>query len=426
MPGRRVRRAVKRGPATWLAAALTLACSADPDDAVDPASFAPGRVPVSGCEGFDYHPCDVFEPSCQAELMAIASCLRGGEADGAAPPISSWTESEAELDWLASLRETDAPDPDHFERALVMLGLTQPRALEPEQVATRLAQTVGAFYHRERQDVVIIEHEVPEGISNGDYELGRSALLLHELVHALQDRDHDLDSFSQQYRRHFDGNLRGGSVVEGEATLHERRYFASAAGLDPETIDLELSFDNRIAFSERQLMSEPDLYSASEGIVPYAHGAAFVRRVHEAGGQAAVRALFDSPPASTLDVLAAAWGGPADAELIEFPEPVDTLAGLPLAAWTRMGAWGTYLLGRATMTAPDEAKRLALAWRGDQLRAYELPDGETALIWEIELESPELAGQLAAAVASTGGLEISREGTRLRLSAGIPAEGTEK
>ena len=360
-----------------------------PPDAGGPASesYAEGRFPLPDCPGFDYARCDIRQRPCLENLGAIARCLHGSDAALTTPDVTFWTEDEARGDLLGGLEP--APSPNHFEIALARFGLTEPGALEPEAVATRLAREWIAYYHHSRKEIIVIEHETRTD------PLAEDSIVVHEMIHAFQDREYDLDAFERLYRRDVDGNLRGASLVEGEARFHERRYFAALIGLDIDDIDLEFSFRNLTRNAERWLFAQSDLYSASQLSVPYAHGAEYVHGVWAQGGQAAVRASFSAPPSSMHEILATIWHTEASA-LTPFAAPSrPESSGIELAAWTSMGAWSLYLLARRALADEMLGRRIALAWSGDQLEVFTFGRAETAARWRLRFTSTEAASEFA-------------------------------
>jgi hypothetical protein len=338
--------------------------------------------------------------------------MRGGDARSAAPPVTFLSQAAAELDLLRSLERQAPPSPNHFEIALTRFGLTRPQAFEPSIMAARLATEWAGYYEQGRREIVVIEHVPPRAA------LIQNVLLLHEMVHALQDIDHDLRAFGQQYRNGVDANLRASSISEGEARLHERRYFAASLGLDLATLDLEESFANQRASSEEWLFAQADLYTASQLSVPYAHGAAYVFDVWGAGGQSAVRALFDAPPTSMLPILATAWAGAVGVHTSPMDRPVDPAPpDLALAAATSMGPWSIYLLARLGWLEDSSARELALAWHSDQLDVFSFGSsgGETAARWSIDFADAARAAQLLESLAAHPSISARQDETRVTL-----------
>ena len=403
----------------------TAACSDEPGGPRPlPLPFS-DPIPLPGCEGFNYQGCDIHALACVEELYEIAACSRGGQA-GPPPPVSFLSEEQARLDLLARLLRSPPPQPNHFEIALTELGLTQPQAFEPESTATRLAQRWAAFYRRDLGDVVVIEHApatTPGSAPAAPYEVrSLDALVFHELIHALQDRELDLDDFSQRFQTDTDGDLRGLSVVEGEAQLHEERLRAALSGVDAASFDWQSALRERSEAAERSLFAEDDLYSASLLRVPYAHGLEYVQGVWSQGGAASVRALLHAPPGSMREILASVWGGPSEASDGPVPEAGQpTVPGAQLEAWSQLGAWGLYLMLEPRLERREQARELALRWRSDRFEAFSYGESETAARWSIELADAQAAASLAAALSGTPGVAIRQSASRVRLLSGSDA-----
>jgi hypothetical protein len=411
-----------------LAGALALCCA--PEDVTivtrressgeNAAAYAEGRVPLPECASFDYGRCDIAERGCVQKLGGIARCLHGSDPSLPIPEVSFWSEAETEADFLAELRASPAPALDHLEAGLARFGLTELGALEPEVTAARLARELTAYYDQARRDIAIVEHETRSD------PLVENAIVVHEMIHAFQDSEHDLGAFDERYRRGVDANLRGASVIEGEARMHERRFFAALAGLDVSQIDLDRSFANLTRNTERWLWSQADLFTASQLGAPYGHGAQYVYGVWAEGGQGSVRALFETPPASMQEILAAVWGGEVASELQRFAAPASPApSGLALETWTAMGAWGVYLLAGRNATDLGIAERLALDWRGDLLEIFSFDESETAARWRIRFARTEAADALLALIADEPLFEAASRGgvVTLRAATALPPEG---
>jgi hypothetical protein len=236
---------------------------------------------------------------------------------------------------------------------------------------------------------------------------------LHELIHALQDRDHDLDAFALEHQRDSDGNLRGTCVIEGEARLHELRLYSALWGIDVNGVDWRGELRRRSNESEDNVFLDTDLYSASLLNVPYGFGTEYVERVWAEQGMVGVRALFMAPPANVREILAPAWGLSGEASDLRSPAPLAP-EGLTREAFSSLGAWGVYLLARPRASSLESARQVALSWRGDLLEAYSFGDQETAVSWTIELATEADATQLALLLNGQPPAVI-QSGTRVRL-----------
>jgi hypothetical protein len=345
------------------------------DDASAPTGVT--LQPVPGCEAIDPSPCDVFVTGCQTRLMALAACMRGSSPQPL-PPVSRMTEGEyAQLLTAEILAEEPPPNLNHYEAALVMLGLAVPGAFAPSSMAAARAAWVWGFYRSDLDDIVLIDRGLPAD------DIDVVGVFLHELVHALQDRDQDLPTWYDLHVDTYDTALAAMSVVEGEARLHQQRFGVSLLGLDPKAVDLARHFDNTVRRAEQWVRSQPSPYLASYSAFPYEFGARLLWPRYVQRGPQAIAELFSAPPADTRALL-----DPGnDAAVPAWPAPV---APAPPPEWaltqeTTLGAWATYLfLARDGLTA--DAQLQALGWRGDRLWVYGGGDSAapaTALVWRL-------------------------------------------
>jgi hypothetical protein len=383
------------------------------DDEADSGLGAPPTYPVPGCEAIDHRRCDIREERCQERLMELAACLRGNDPLPL-PPVTLMTEEEFLAFLNQDIAENPPPDPNHLETALDLLDLVTPGALAPGAIVQMDVEKIWGIYRNEEKDVLVVDHGVPAD------EPEPNAVLLHEFVHALQDADVDLSRLRDEYVTSFDSYLGVASIVEGEARLHESRFWASLLGLDPGSIDWAERFQTLSEFSEEEVLSAPSPYLATFVHFPYELGARFVHYAWSESGPEGVDRLFASPPtrshaimASLQSIASADWPAP------DFPA-LDVLE--PYALWdeTSLGAWGLYLrLER--LTQPEAARSLALYWRGDHFGVY-VSDGsppQTIVAWRIELANESAALQIEALEGSAGA--FFREGNRLVIVRGTDA-----
>jgi hypothetical protein len=402
----------------WLAAGLLLAALACGEDrgttqrSEEPLTFS-DPVPLAGCEAFDYGRCDVREPECLENLAQLAACMRSDGEPLPSPNVALLSERDAEQDLLEALAASPPPSPNHFETALVILELTQPNAFQPETQAKLLARTFAAYYRRDTSEVVVIDHGIAAGVTSTP---AVQALVLHELIHALQDREHDLDAFALTHQRDSDGNLRGTCLIEGEARMHELRLYSALWGVDTSTVDWPSELRRRSNEAEDNVFLDADLYSASLLNVPYGFGAEYVERIWAQQGMAGVRTLFSTPPASVREILAPLWGQEGQAPELQMAEPLAP-EGLTREAFSTLGAWGIYLLARPRFSTLEESRQIALSWRGDLLEAFSFADQQTAVSWTINLATEADAARLfSALMGQPPAVQLS--GTRVRLLRG--------
>ena len=187
---------------------------------------------------------------------------------GRCPPVSRMTEAEyAQRLTDLILAEDPAAESESLRGRADAAKLVVPGAFQPASMAATQASQVLGFYRHDPDDIVLIDRGQP-----GD-DVSANGVLLHELVHALQDRDQDLGAWYDGRTDSYDGALAAMSVVEGEARLHQKRFAVSAAGTGPEHRRSREAFRG-LGPPRREMGAEqPSPYLASRSVFPYEFGA---------------------------------------------------------------------------------------------------------------------------------------------------------
>jgi hypothetical protein len=336
----------------------------------------------------------------------MAACLRG---ESVMDPPEIQVMSEADYanvlagEWAERMED---PNVAQIEAGFNMLGLVERGAFSVQARVDDYAKFVGGVYRNDTKDVLIIDH----GESFDAEALG--PLLVHEFVHALQDRDVDLDAFTAQASS-VDERWTYSAVIEGEAKLHEERYAAAMLGLDSAKVDWNAHFQNSLAHDEQRLLGEKSPYLASYKYFPYEWGGRYMYFSWLAGGIDASNSRYSLPPTLTHTLLASVMGA---VEVEVTPKSI-TLA-TPPSEWTQvmntsLGAWGVYLALQKTAPNLDSIRALALAWRGDALAIYATSEtpAHSAVLWRLEfLDEPTAIQAKAAAEGIVGGANVRRKG----------------
>ena len=371
--------------------------------------------PVPGCEAIDHTPCDVRAPSCQTRLFALAACLRG-EIPGDLPPVTVISEADyaAELTAEAAM-DTPSPHLATWDWAWSSLKLASPGGLATQAMIAEWVKSVwGVYRGGATKDIQIIDHGAAFDVQSA------SPVLVHEMIHALQDREVDLDQFHATFGTNSDSRLAVRSIPEGEARLHETRYRASALGLDPAQVDWTRRLDNALLLDEQHLIKDPSPLTKTSLAFPYEWGAHYVYNRWVASAMSGVHGLYVAPPV-TSRVLMASAGMNVDLD----PEPAPERPALPSppAGWTAvgsdvLGAWAVFLT--MTKSAPEIAtstlETLALAWGADQIGIFEGPAGAMAFVWRIDLGVS--AAQVGALLQGRSNVRVAVAGTVVTLAAG--------
>jgi uncharacterized iron-regulated protein len=190
----------------------------------------------------------------------------------------------------------------------------------------------------------------------GNYERG---VLVHEMVHALQDQHFGL---AKLHQRTFgsDAELALAALVEGDATftmieLLKKDQPRVTAMLD---VPLEKARDLQNAFL-------------------YGQGARYVKALKERGGWEAVNARYKFPPEATADIL----------------HP-DGVAAIDLGPGTTRGEFGIIALLSESPETKAQAVQAAAGWRGD--REFDAAGGKA---WVVAFATSADALRFQAALA---------------------------
>lgn len=310
----------------------------------------------------------------------------------------------------AELDEQFADERIHnLMRVYARLGLV-PDTLDLEPLLTRLLMEQVAGFYDPASDTLFVVAGISEELVEG--------VLVHEMVHALQDQYVDLDSLVEETRRRNDTGMAVQAAIEGHATFVMYEWMLG----EMMGRDVDLTQMPRIAetFDSEALgaagLEMPELQQApavirEQLLFPYLSGLDFIQvRWSGAGGR--VPPLGDALPRTTEQILhPGRWG----ASEVETPAPLD-FAAEPGGEWSEvyrdgMGEADARILLRQFLDDEDRADAAARGWDGDVYRLLEGPEGEV-LIWVSRWDEAAEADEFARAVRSA--LEARYAGTSER------------
>ncbi len=219
--------------------------------------------------------------------MARVEYIRGLEFDSEVP-----VEIIARSEYRNGSSEVPTPAEDDFAawnnqvwEALFIAG--EDTNVQQALSDTQSSSVVG-FYAPADDEIKIITESPEEPVL-------RNATLVHELVHAIQDQRFDLTE--ERYRGTTqDGDLAIDGLVEGDANYVEDQYV------------------ERCTSGEWECVPTPEQSGSSDGpapnlgilltvFQPYSDGPVYVSSLRDEGGWDAVNDAFDSPPASTEQII---------------------------------------------------------------------------------------------------------------------------
>jgi hypothetical protein len=297
-----------------LSALLSLTACSD-DDHPEPYG---SPVPLRECPEHDYSTCDTREPACQERLLSLAACVFGS-TDMPDVPIRVLGEDELreelEADATATPPEQAAKDAA-VEAVLHDLGLVVEGALSTEASIDNLIARFDGLYRDAERGIILVDRGTPKNNVEAD------VLLLHELLHALQDAKYDIDALARQHITSTDSALALRALIEGEATWYQYRVAAAMLGYDSADFDFGSELERLREDLVADATEDPSPYLASFGTFPYAFGTNLAYeawRLNRAGFEAE---LFENPPLTTLEIINRSLGvDEPPRTLHEFTEP---------------------------------------------------------------------------------------------------------
>ncbi len=220
-------------------------------------------------------------------------------------------------------------------------------------------------------------------------------VLAHELTHALQDQNFDLEKYLHAARGDGDATNAREAVVEGHATTAMMQHLVG-----PVDLGSLPSLEPMMAQITHQRLEEFPVFSSApyffrfQALFPYAQGMGFMQRGLALGGWKKLRELFARPPTTTKEIFEPRVyfeNVPLPKVSLPLPGPLPSAAGLRLLDQNILGELGYYsLLGQ--LISEEEAKTVATGWLADRYILWERPGTDlTALMARTRWASPETA-----------------------------------
>jgi hypothetical protein len=367
-------------------------------------------------------------PAKVADFAKVVEAVRGHRFNR---PVLAEEMDERELKQIlrAKLADSFPASPEQTRQTLIALGLIDDTPKMMEHLIDFYASQVIAFYDPESRRFYVVRG-ASASLGGIDLQGAEEKLIFtHELTHALQDQNLDLDRRLKALKDNGDQALALQCLLEGEATLVMIR--AALADLPSTDASLEEEIAPLLSAGKLEAASAPKdvpAYFTEQLFFPYIDGTAYVRRAVKAGGWAEIDRIWRNLPLSTSEILhpEARPFVPATDLL---PARTDALAPAgfrPLYCDT-LGEWGLrYLLRRGLEAA--EADPAASAWRGDRVAFFSSSQGGVAYVWRVRLESAEAAERLERALQKSRRANPApkpestrRDGRDLLIAGGFPA-----
>lgn len=280
------------------------------------------------------------------------------------------------------------------KKLLVKLGIISPSVDYKKMIVDLFTRNVAGFYEPKENKMYIVE----EAASSFSPFLP-SEVVIHELVHALQDQYIKLDYLEDDLKKTNDDKaLAIKSVIEGEATFVSYSimadYIKKMSAGSPQSKMLN-SMDMEKFILESMMLMANSLSPEFENkafvhylLFPYINGGLFIKYAYDNGGWSKVDAIYKNYPLSTEQII-----HPEKYFLVEdkpLALPEKDLSFLTQEGYKEIskGTLGEFTLYTLALTFLDDlyAKMLSGGWGNDNYYLYEKA-GKLTLIMDTRWDS---------------------------------------
>ncbi|HEV7243202.1 MAG TPA: hypothetical protein VGQ36_28505 [Thermoanaerobaculia bacterium] len=184
----------------------------------------------------------------------------------------------------------------------------QPNEILPKLLSLYESQVL-AFYDPHAHTYYAIKQLPklpPEAAKLVDPKTLEETVMVHELMHALQDQHFSLAAKEKALMRDTDANLAYHAVLEGEAVLVMVAHMLKKSGIEIEEVikdDAMLGAISSAAAAEQMIDPSTPRYFAEMLKFPYIEGLKFVITAYRRGGWAEVDKVHANPPLTTRELL---------------------------------------------------------------------------------------------------------------------------
>jgi hypothetical protein len=335
----------------------------------------------------------------QAALDAIVTplfqqiaALRGIASPGPPPPVVLRSRGENRRFFEQEISRRYSPAIIEAERkSMVAWGMLPPSYDLRGLYLDLLEEQVSASYEPRAKVMVVGDWLPPEQ---------QRAALMHELVHALQDREVSLDGFIAPDPGHGDRLLARQALIEGEAVALSFDLMLKPQGTDISRLpDLSMAQGLIVTSSGGPLIGKAPKFLRDLMVFPYVEGLGFIYQFRKRRPWSDMSAVYRDPPRSTTQILHPEKY--LDAREDPLPVVIPELSRVfPAGRLVSDDDLGEFALGAvlAVHLGGVEGPRAAVGWRGDRYRIWEDDGGRFAIAYRVVVSEPQGAAALAASL----------------------------
>ena len=316
--------------------------------------------------------------------------LRGIASPGSPPPVLLRSREENRRFMEAEMSRRYSPARIEAERkSLVAWGLI-PADYDLRSLFLDLMEEQVSAYYDPRGKVMVVGDWLPP-------EQQRAALV-HELAHALQDREISLDTFISPDPGRGDQLLASQALIEGEAVALSIDFLLKAQGMDLTMLpDLSNTQGLIAASAGGPVLGQAPTFLRDLLLFPYLEGVGFVYQFRKSHPWSAMSGLYRDPPRSTAQIME-----PAKRIGVQREDPVpvvlpDLSRLLPGQTLVSDDEMGQFALGAVAglHLGGIEGRRAAVGWRGDRYQIWEDRAGRFLIAYLALMRDDQVAATLA-------------------------------
>ncbi len=356
----------------------------------------------------------------QTALSAVAAPLfdqlaelRGIASPGQPPPVLVRSRSDNRRFIEQEMNRRYSKDQLEAERKSMVAWGVLPAEYDLERLfLDLLEEQVSAYYDPLGKIMVVGDWLPPEQ---------QRAALMHELVHALQDRELPIDAFIAPDPGHGDRLLTRQALIEGEAVALTFDLLLKPQGTDISRLpDLSMTQGLIATSAGGPVIDKAPKFVRDLLLFPYVEGLGFIYQFRRRQPWAAMSAIYKDPPRSTSQILHPEkyFDTREDPLSVAIPDLSRLLPGTQLVSDDDLGEFslGAVL---ALHLGDTEGPRAALGWRGDRYRIWEDAAGRFTIAYRVIVAEQ----QMAAALASQLRASVERRHPALTGRASVRAGG---
>jgi uncharacterized protein DUF955 len=409
-------------------------------------ALAAALAVATGLRAQQPSPAQVALDADTAPLYQQLAALKGMASPGPPPPVLLRSRGENRRFIEQEINRRYSPAILEAERKSMIAWGVLPPGYDLRRLFLDLLEEQVSAYYDPRAKVMVVGDWLPA-------EQQRAALM-HELVHALQDREIPLDSFIAPDPGHGDRLLARQSLIEGEAVALSFDLMLKPQGMDISRLtDLSMAQGQIVTSAGGPVIAKAPKFLRDLLLLPYVEGLSFSYQFRKRRPWSDMSRVYRDPPRSTTQILHPEkyFDAREDPLPVAIPDLSRLLPGHRLVADDDLGefALGTVL---ALHLGDAEGLRAAVGWRGDRYRIWEDQAGAFVIAYRVITADEQVATALAArlqasvekrrpalagkAAVGPGGIvtwvdaerisAVERRGTSIVLLDNVPARGLER